>query len=226
MKRIKVFVMILYITFVVEILGAWSNTPKAKETAAFTVTVKPQMIMEENEAAAAELAARVEYANIKTQERIKRNEYYTSINEEEEKEREHRLEKERQRKERIREKKREERRILERIVEAEAGDQDLKGRILVANVIMNRVKSKHFPDTIKAVVFAHRQFSPIQNGRYYRVTVSQKTKKAVKKALEGKDYSDGALYFMCRSVSSPSNVAWFDRALKKIKTYGCHEFFR
>ena len=193
MKRIKVFVMILYITFVVEILGAWSNTPKAKETAAFTVTVKPQMIMEENEAAATELAARVEYANIKAQERIKRNEYYSSINEEEEKEREYRLETERQRKERIREKKREERRILERIVEAEAGDQDLKGRILVANVIMNRVKSKRFPDSIKAVVFAHRQFSPIQNGRYYRVTVSQKTKKAVKKALEGKDYSEGAL---------------------------------
>ena len=184
MKRIKVFVMILYIMFVVEILGAWSNTPKAKETAAFTVAIKPQMIMEENEAAAEELAARVEYANIKAQERIKNNEYYSSVNEEEEREREYRLEKERQRKERIRQKKREERRILERIVEAEAGDQDLKGRILVANVIMNRVKSKHFPNTIKAVVFAHRQFSPIQNGRYYRVTVSQKTKKAVKKALE------------------------------------------
>ena len=109
MKRIKVFVMILYIMFVVEILGAWSNTPKAKETAAFTVAIKPQMIMEENEAAAEELAARVEYANIKAQERIKNNEYYSSVNEEEEREREYRLEKERQRKERIRQKKREER---------------------------------------------------------------------------------------------------------------------
>ena len=111
-------------------------------------------------------------------------------------------------------------------MEAEAGDQDLKGRILVANVIMNRVKSKHFPNSVRGVVFAHRQFSPIQNGSYYRVHVSGKTKKAVQKAIKGADYSKGALYFMCRSASSPSNVAWFDRALTKVKEYGCHEFFK
>ena len=123
-------------------------------------------------------------------------------------------------------KRREERAILERIVEAEAGDQDLKGRILVANVIMNRVRSKHFPDSVREVVFAHRQFSPIANGSYYRVTVSEKTKKAVQKAVKGTDYSKGALYFMCRRASTPSNVAWFDRALTKVKEYGCHEFFK
>ena len=116
--------------------------------------------------------------------------------------------------------------ILERIVEAEAGDQDLKGRILVANVIMNRVKSKHFPNSVKGVVFAHRQFSPISNGSYYRVKVSSLTKKAVKKALKGTDYSRGALYFMCRSAADPSNAAWFDRDLKRLFSYGCHEFFR
>lgn len=118
------------------------------------------------------------------------------------------------------------RQILERIVEAEAGDQDLKGRLLVANVVLNRVKSKKFPNTVKGVVFAHRQFSPISNGSYYRVHVSQKTKKAVKRALAGEDYSRGALYFMCRSASSARNVAWFDRDLKRLFKYGCHEFFR
>lgn len=118
------------------------------------------------------------------------------------------------------------RRILERIVEAEAGDQDLKGRLLVANVVLNRVKSKKFPNTVKGVVFAHRQFSPISNGSYYRVHVSGKTKRAVRKALQGEDHSRGALYFMCRSASSARNVAWFDRDLKRLFKYGCHEFFR
>ncbi|MCH5265550.1 MAG: cell wall hydrolase [Lachnospiraceae bacterium] len=118
------------------------------------------------------------------------------------------------------------RRILERIVEAEAGDQNVKGRRLVANVVLNRVKSKHFPNTVKSVVFAPRQFSPVSNGRYYRVRVSQKTKIAVKQALNGKNDSKGALYFMCRSASSPANVAWFDRDLTRLFAYGCHEFFR
>lgn len=44
--------------------------------------------------------------------------------------------------------------ILQRIVEAEAGDQDIRGRRLVANVILNRVRSSKFPDTIREVVFA------------------------------------------------------------------------
>ncbi|HIU67361.1 MAG TPA: cell wall hydrolase, partial [Candidatus Caccomorpha excrementavium] len=43
--------------------------------------------------------------------------------------------------------------ILQRIVEAEATGQDVKGKILVANVVLNRVMSDGFPDTIEEVVF-------------------------------------------------------------------------
>lgn len=118
------------------------------------------------------------------------------------------------------------RKILERIVEAEAGDQDVKGRVLVANVVLNRVRSKQFPDSIKGVVFSKGQFSPVSNGSYYRVKVSETTKKAVEKALKGTDYSKGALYFMCRSASDPDNVTWFDRDLTHLFNHGCHEFFR
>ncbi len=42
--------------------------------------------------------------------------------------------------------------VFLRIVEAEAGTEDLKGRILVANVILNRVKNDEFPDTVTDVV--------------------------------------------------------------------------
>lgn len=117
------------------------------------------------------------------------------------------------------------RRILERIVEAESGDQTIKGRQMVANVILNRMKSEKFPNTVREIVFASRQFSPVSNGSYYRVKVSARTKKAVEKALKEKDNTNGALYFMYRAGSDSSNVSWFDRELTKICEYGCHEFF-
>ena len=118
------------------------------------------------------------------------------------------------------------RRISERIVEAESGDQTIKGRQMVANVILNRMKSEKFPNSVREIVFAGRQFSPVSNGSYYRVKVSSQTKKAVEKALKEKDNTNGALYFMYRAGSDSSNVSWFDRELTKICEYGCHEFFR
>lgn len=118
------------------------------------------------------------------------------------------------------------RRILERIVEAESGDQTIKGRQMVANVILNRMKSEKFPNSVREIVFAGRQFSPVSNGSYYRVKVSARTKKAVEKALKEKDNTNGALYFMYRAGSDSSNISWFDRELTKICEYGCHEFFR
>lgn len=233
MKKIKIITTALYLFTAVEILGAWDNTSQVKETAAFSEVSIMEEVEEENRLQAQELLAREEYARLKMAESEKNNECQAFQNQTEEIEHDRELEREKQRKEREkkrkekeRKKQKEEKAILERIVEAEAGDQDLKGRILVANVIMNRVKSGHFPNSVKGVVFSHRQFSPISNGSYYRVSVSDKTKQAVKKALDGVDYSQGALYFMCRSASSPSNVAWFDRALKKVKEYGCHEFFK
>ena len=118
------------------------------------------------------------------------------------------------------------RKILERIVEAEAGGEDLRGKIMVANVVLNRVRSKRFPSTVKKVVFAHRQFSPLSDGRYWKVTVSKHTKKAVSMALHGKDYSEGAFYFMERRYASASNVRWFDTALTKVASHGVHEFYK
>ena len=118
---------------------------------------------------------------------------------------------------------------LLRIVEAEAGGEDLKGRILVANVIMNRVKSEEFPDTVSEVVWEYDngvpQFSPTYDGRINEVTVSEKTKEAVKQALEGVDYSQGALFFIQKSAAEEHNVTWFEKDLKWLFKYGVHEFY-
>lgn len=118
---------------------------------------------------------------------------------------------------------------LLRIVEAEAGSEDVKGRILVANVIMNRIKSDEFPDTVTEVVWDNQngvpQFSPTDDGRIYEVTVSDETREAVRQVLEGVDYSQGALFFVEKDVADPENVSWFEKNLKKLFKYGVHDFY-
>ena len=235
-QKIKLYGISMGAVAVILLSGAWKNLPE-KEPEATEAIVLQDEVTQENQSAVKETQAREEAVKCWCDTQVRRYSeqeasYAAEEKQFEEKQRE-REDKERRRRERKRreEKRRqEERQILERIVEAEAGDQDLEGRILVANVILNRVHSKHFPDTIKGVVFANRagryQFSPVSNGRYYRVTVSDKTKRAVKQALAGKDISKGALYFMCRSASDPKNVAWFDRDLTKVAQHGCHEFFK
>ncbi len=226
MRKMKWFVTIFYVAFSAAIFGAWNHEPEVKEAAAFSELTDEERAEQENQEAREEAEARYE-CSVQMMETMNRsNAYYMEENFSGEERRDKQRKREQLRRKRIREKKRQERKILERIVEAEAGGQDLKGRILVANVILNRVKSKHFPNTVEKVVFAHRQFSPISNGSYYRVSVSEKTEKAVQKALNGVDYSNGALYFMCRKASDPANVRWFDRDLTKVKEYGCHEFFK
>lgn len=118
---------------------------------------------------------------------------------------------------------------LLRIVEAEAGSEDIKGRVLVANVIMNRVKSNDFPNTVTEVVWDNSdgvpQFSPTYDGRINEVTVSDETREAVKQALKGADYSEGALFFIQKSAAEEHNVKWFEKDLKRLFKYGVHEFY-
>lgn len=123
-----------------------------------------------------------------------------------------------------------EKQILLRIVEAEATGESVEGRMLVANVVLNRVRSESFPDTVEEVVFQCEdgvyQFSPIADGRYASVTISEKTREAVERVLDGEDASDGALYFMARSTAEEENSNWFDNSLTYVMSYGGHEFYR
>lgn len=116
--------------------------------------------------------------------------------------------------------------ILERIVEAEATSEDIYGKMLVANVVINRMNHKNFPDSVEGVVFQGGQFSPINDGRYQSVKVTSVTKEAVRRVLAGEDYSEGALYFFARSKTSEKKAAWFDNCLKKVFKYMGHEFFK
>ncbi len=118
---------------------------------------------------------------------------------------------------------------LLRIVEAEASGEDIRGRMLVANVVLNRVESGCFPDTVKEVVYQREggraQFSPVATGKIDRVAVSGATKEAVDLALQGEDESEGALYFMAPEYADAGNRRWFEENLTLLFAYHGHEFY-
>jgi len=118
---------------------------------------------------------------------------------------------------------------LLRIVEAEAGGEDEIGKLLVANVVLNRVESESFPDSITEVILQQNkgvaQFSPVASGRFLRVEISDETISAVNRALAGEDVSEGALYFAARKYADADNMRWFDERLEYLFTHGSHEFF-
>lgn len=119
---------------------------------------------------------------------------------------------------------------LLRIVEAEAGNEDEDGKLLVANVVLNRMNAEQFPDSIREVVFQREkgisQFSPVANGSFYRVKVSEETVSAVGRALMGEDISQGALYFAARKYADRGKMRWFDEHLTYLFVHGGHEFFK
>ena len=119
-----------------------------------------------------------------------------------------------------------ERQVLLRIVQAEAGTCDEEGKLLVANVILNRMESDEFPDTVREVVYQKSQFSPVMNGTINTCKITEETESAVSRALNGEDISDGALYFMNRKKSASRNVRWFDTKLQFLFKHGEHEFFK
>ncbi len=120
--------------------------------------------------------------------------------------------------------------VLLRIVEAEAGCEDEDGKLLVANVILNRLNSPKFPDSITEIVFQREngvvQFSPVYDGSYACAEVSEETVNAVGRALDGEDISDGALYFAARQYADDDRMRWFDEKLTLLFRYGGHEFFK
>ena len=113
--------------------------------------------------------------------------------------------------------------MLERIVQAEAGGSGYDGMLAVANVVLNRVKYSRFPNTVEEVIFANRQFTPISDGRYYKIKVSETAKQVVKDALNGaRIVGEDALYFC--TPTAPGK-GWFETDLRKITYVAPHNFY-
>ncbi len=90
--------------------------------------------------------------------------------------------------------------LLAKIAMAEGENQSLETKVRIVLSVLNRVHSGEFPNTIQGVLFqvvnGVHQFTPVADGRWYKVEPNEECWEAVKIAKETMhDYSCGALYF-------------------------------
>ena len=114
---------------------------------------------------------------------------------------------------------------LGRIIHAESEGEPLLGKIAVGNVVLNRVKSAYYPNTIYGVIFDRKygvQFSPILNGAIYN-TPNYNSTLAAKICLEGFDLADGAFFFLNTDLATSS---WIPQSRDYAFTIGNHDFYR
>ena len=113
---------------------------------------------------------------------------------------------------------------LAKIISAESQGEPLLGKIAVGNVILNRVNSSEFPNTIYGVIFDRKygiQFSPVANGTIYKDATWESTV-AAKICLEGYSVSNRILYFVNPKVSPNS---WISRNRVFFRQIGNHAFY-
>lgn len=108
---------------------------------------------------------------------------------------------------------------LSHIIYAESGNQPLSGKIAVGNVIMNRVESPLFPNTIYTVIFQKNQFSPASSGSIYR-DPNEQSIIAAKLVLEGTEVLDDVLYFNRSGLN-----CWAARNKELVAVIGDHAFY-
>ncbi|TKI55195.1 cell wall hydrolase [Brevibacillus antibioticus] len=84
--------------------------------------------------------------------------------------------------------------LLTRLVYAEGRGEPYEGQVAIAAVVLNRVASDKFPNTVREVIYAPNAFSPVHDGNLTHKS-NESTRKAVHDAVNGKDPSNGSLYF-------------------------------
>lgn len=112
--------------------------------------------------------------------------------------------------------------MLMKIAMAEAEGESTEGKALVMLVVLNRVWTEEFPNTIEEVIFQPRQFSTAAaGGRYYTTEPNEDCMEALQFVMGGWDESHGALYFeSCKADS------WHSENLEYLYQVGNHRFYR
>ncbi|MEA4921623.1 MAG: cell wall hydrolase [Clostridiaceae bacterium] len=110
------------------------------------------------------------------------------------------------------------------IISSESQGEPMTGQIAVGNVILNRVKSAEYPNTIYGVIFDRNygvQFEPVLNGTIYD-SPADSSVIAAKLCLEGVDLSGGSLYFYNPTIAQSN---WIGNNCTYIMTIGTHKFY-
>ncbi|MBO5023470.1 MAG: cell wall hydrolase [Clostridia bacterium] len=113
---------------------------------------------------------------------------------------------------------------LSRIIYAESGAEPFRGQIAVGNVVLNRVESSQFPNSVYGVIFDKKfgvQFSPVASGTIYK-TPSASAIAAAKICLEGYSVNRDVLYFMNPDLATNN---WISKNRKFAFRIGSHSFY-
>ena len=113
---------------------------------------------------------------------------------------------------------------LSRIISAEAAGESLLGQIAVGNVVLNRVESRQYPNTVYGVIFDRVggvQFSPVSFGTIYK-TPTESSVVAAKICLEGYSISEDILFFMNPRIATNN---WISKNRPYAFSIGNHDFY-
>ena len=113
-----------------------------------------------------------------------------------------------------------ERYLLEKLVMAEAEGEPLTSQACVVWVVLNRMASDEFPNTLEGVIYQPGQFEVMENGRFWDVEPSDDAKVAVHLVSTGWNESKGATYF-----DSPSESTWHEDTLTFLFKKGNLSFY-
>lgn len=109
--------------------------------------------------------------------------------------------------------------LLARLVNAEAKGEPYKGKVAVATVVLNRVDSSKFPNSVTGVINAKNQFSPVANGSIKKKATVE-AKKAVNQAIALQEIGTEATFFYNPTTTTNS---WI-KSLKVVAKIGHHNF--
>ncbi len=109
--------------------------------------------------------------------------------------------------------------LLAKTIYAEGRGEPYTGQVAIGAVVLNRVRSNQFPNTISGVVYQKHAFTAVSDGQI-NLTPNETAMRAAKDALNGWDPTGGALYYYNPAVATS---AWiFDR--QTITVIGKHVF--
>ena len=114
---------------------------------------------------------------------------------------------------------------MSRIIYAESGGEPLEGKLAVGTVVLNRVASPEFPNTIYDVIFDRKwgiQITPAYNGMIYKEP-NEESVLAAKMVLEGARAAGDSLYFLAPSLT---NNHWIMENREYVTTIGGHWFYK
>lgn len=93
--------------------------------------------------------------------------------------------------------------LLARLIHGEARGEPYVGMVAVGAVVMNRVRSSRFPNTIAGVIYQSGAFDAVSDGQI-NLTPSEQSRRAARDALNGWDPTNGCLYYYNPSTATSS----------------------